>query len=183
MPQTPEGAIKVSAQWAGCTVEEYKRRVAAGEKWCTLCATWHPRDEFGADKSRHDGKAASCRESRRADARARYQPKPPPTPGRAYVAARDGDRVQARGRINHLVNVGVLPDPNDQPCADCEHKWSEGERRHEYDHHQGYAPEHHEHVESVCTTCHAKRARDRGEIRQVRGEHGRYAVLEVSGNG
>lgn len=32
-----------------------------------------------------------------------------------------------------------------------------GERRHEYDHHRGYAAAHHLDVEPVCTLCHVKR--------------------------
>jgi hypothetical protein len=47
------------------------------------------------------------------------------------------------------------------PCTDCGHEWQPGERRHEYDHHLGYAPEHHEHVQVVCTVCHHERERAR----------------------
>ncbi len=79
----------------------------------------------------------------------------PPVAG--PVVPRDGDFKQARGRVNHLVNVGLLPDPNDVPCADCGHVFAVGERRHEYDHHHGYDAQHHECVESVCTTCHHAR--------------------------
>lgn len=179
MAQTPEGAVKVAAQAAGCLPDEYRRRVAAGEKWCTLDRAWHPKAEFGRDGSRPDGLAASCRQSRRDDGRRRYVPSPAPEPGRSYVAARDGDREQARGRVNYLVRMGLLPDPNTLSCVDCGHVWNEGERRHEYDHNLGYEAEHHEHVEPVCTTCHARRARDRGEVRQVRGARGRYATEGV----
>jgi len=41
-------------------------------------------------------------------------------------------------------------------CGWC-HAYATGERRHEYDHYLGYAPEHHEHVQAVCTTCHGAR--------------------------
>lgn len=70
---------------------------------------------------------------------------------------RDGDRQQARQRINVLVRTGRLPHPNNIPCADCDHEWHPGERRHEYDHFHGYEPKHHYCVEPVCTTCHAER--------------------------
>jgi hypothetical protein len=53
--------------------------------------------------------------------------------------------------------MGRRPHPNDLPCTDCSHVWAPGERRHEYDHHLGYAAEHHLDVEPVCTTCHAAR--------------------------
>jgi len=76
---------------------------------------------------------------------------PPPHP------ARDGDKEQARQRINVEVRTGRRPHPNSLACVDCGHLWSVGERRHEYDHHLGYAAEHHYDVVPVCTTCHAKR--------------------------
>lgn len=59
-------------------------------------------------------------------------------------------------------NTGLLPDPNSLPCVDCGHVYAEGERRHEYDHHLGYAAKHQLDVQAVCTTCHRKRERDRG---------------------
>lgn len=78
-------------------------------------------------------------------------------PGPAPQPPRDGDRRQARQRINVEVKSGRRPHPNTLPCVDCGHVWSEGERRHEYDHYLGYAAEHHFHVEVVCTKCHARR--------------------------
>lgn len=78
-------------------------------------------------------------------------------PGPAPQPACDGDKKQARHRVNVLVRTGKIPHPNDLPCADCSHEWKAGERRHEYDHHKGYKAKHHEDVEAVCTTCHAQR--------------------------
>lgn len=73
---------------------------------------------------------------------------PPPAP------AREGDKRQARRRVNHEVETGRRPHPNTLPCADCGHVWIDGERRHEYDHHLGYDAAHHGDVQAVCTTCH-----------------------------
>ena len=78
-------------------------------------------------------------------------------PGPAPSPPRDGDKIQARQRVNVEVRTGHRPHPNTLPCTDCGHRWAPGERRHEYDHHLGYAPEHHYDVEPVCTPCHAKR--------------------------
>lgn len=78
-------------------------------------------------------------------------------PGPAPLPPRDGDKAQARQRINVEVRSGRRPHPNTLPCADCAHVHTEGERRHEYDHHLGYSAEHHLDVEPVCTLCHAKR--------------------------
>ncbi len=176
MAQTPEGAIKVAAQHIGISPEEYKRLVAAGQKWCMVCRRWQPVGEFGKDRSRVDGLASGCKEGRNAWVRGRYVPRPPPAPGRVYVDPRDGDKLQARGRVNHLVNVGVIPDPNDLACVDCGHVWTKGERRHEYDHYFGYAAAHHEDVQPVCSTCHGRRTSERGEAKGPRGAHGRKAV-------
>lgn len=83
---------------------------------------------------------------------------PPPSP------PRDGDKVQARQRVNVLVRTGRLAHPNSLPCVDCGHIWKQGERRHEYDHHLGYAAKHHYDVEPVCTFCQRRRSMVRGEI-------------------
>ena len=76
-------------------------------------------------------------------------------PGPAPDEPRDGDKKQARQRVNVLVRTGQMPRPNTLPCALCGHVWSRGERRHEYDHYKGYAAEHHLTVRALCTTCHA----------------------------
>lgn len=143
----------------GLTWTEYADHLNAGHLWCYRDQAWHPAEEFAVDRSRSTGRAASCKRSINAAARLRYQRKPKPEVGRSFVAARDGDQKQARRRVNHLVAIGVLPNPNDVPCTDCQHLGAD--RRHEYDHHLGYAAEHHEHVEAVCSTCHHAREDER----------------------
>lgn len=98
----------------------------------------------------------------------RYGPDPKP--------ARDGDRKQARQRINVEVRTGRRSHPNNLPCADCGRLWSEGGPRHEYDHYLGYAAEHHLHVEAVCVPCHAKR--DSAKARQTHCKHGHEFTSE-----
>lgn len=126
-------------------------------KQCSSCNETKPVSAFAKDRSRSDGLTYRCRACRNAGARGSYSPKERPASGRRFVAPRDGDVRQARRRVNHLVDVGILPDPNTVPCVDCGHVYAEGERRHEYDHHLGYTAEHHEDVEPVCTTCHHAR--------------------------
>lgn len=167
------GGQKAAARRAGLSLEDFLARVACGEKRCYRCQAWRPRDAFGDDASRDDGKDATCRTCRGERSRASYQPRPRPKPGRRFVAGRDGDRVQARGRANHLVRVGLLPDPNDVACVDCGHQVGDG-TRHEYDHHLGYAAEHHDHVQAVCTPCHKARERARGITHPPRGARGRF---------
>ncbi len=152
-----EGATRAAATRVGLTMTEYLDRLTAGLRWCFRDQEWEPVDHFGKDRSQSDGLARCCRVSRNAAAHARYQPRERPAAGRRFAAARDGDRLQARRRIDHLINVGLLPEPNDVACTDCGHVWVLGTRRHEYDHHLGYAAVHHEDVEAVCTTCHHAR--------------------------
>lgn len=81
--------------------------------------------------------------------------------GTRRTDARDGDKKQARDRVAHLVTVGVLPPANSVPCKDCGDLG--GVLEHQYDHHLGYAAEHHESVEAVCSQCHKKREAKRLE--------------------
>lgn len=127
-------------------------------KACNQCQAVKIASAFAKDPTHSDGLTSICRDCRNAAARARYQPKGRPAQsGPAPLAPRDGDKLQARHRINVEVAAGRRAHPNSLPCADCGHIWIEGERRHEYDHHLGYAAEHHLAVEPVCTLCHHKR--------------------------
>lgn len=150
-------AALTAAKRVGLTLAEYQQRVTAGTKYCTGCRAWHPVDKFGRDSSRSDGRSASCKNARAQ----RYEPtvRAVQPSGRRFVAARDGDKRQARRRVNHLVDQGLLPRPYAVPCVDCGDLNSA--LRHEYDHHLGYAAEHHESVEAVCSKCHHQREAER----------------------
>lgn len=164
MAQTREGALKIAAARVGLSLDGYLARVSAGMKRCTACKQWLGRDEFASDSSRHDQLTASCLPCRRAQSRRSYvrstRPKPPV--GRRFVEARDNDRLQARRRVNYLVELGLLPNPNDVTCTDCGHIGPGP--RHEYDHFQGYGAANHELVEAVCSPCHHARERGRSNV-------------------
>lgn len=160
MAQTKEGAVIVAAQKVGVTPAEYIDKIKIGEKWCFRCRKWHPINDFGRDKHRFDGLASSCLIARKAIYNQTYQPIPPERRkpmGPAPYPCRNGDKKQARSKVNHAVQKGNIPKPNDLPCTDCGHIWTDGERRHEYDHARGYESESHFDIEPVCTLCHAKR--------------------------
>lgn len=99
--------------------------------------------------------------------------------GPAPNPPRDGDAKQARQRVNVMVRNGLFPHPNTRPCAGCGHVWTEGERRHEYDHYRGYAAEHHHDVEVVCTSCHHDR--DNRRSQQTHCVHGHEFTPENTG--
>lgn len=120
---------------------------------CWACKLSLPLSAFGSDHSRPDGVNPVCRSCKNDRAKARYRPATKPTRfGPRRIPRRDGDRRQARSRINHDVRLGLRPNPNTLACVDCGHL--DEDRRHEYDHHLGYAAEHHGDVEAVCSLCH-----------------------------
>jgi hypothetical protein len=166
MPDKINWHRKTAATRLGITEEAYEAKQAQQLKWCTACKAWHPKTKFGNDTSRGDKLAAKCKDSQRTGRRVGWHGQPainPLTgrPGPAPHPPRDGDKKQARRRINVAVRSGRLPHPNTLRCADCDHLGPD--RRHEYDHFLGYAAEHHEHVEPVCSSCHVLRSLKRGE--------------------
>lgn len=124
-------------------------------KWCTACKVDHPTAAFGLDRSRGGGLAASCLSSRRVKVKKLQIGRP----GRRgwQAPTRDGDRKQARRRINYLVEQELIPHPNDLPCLDCADEVFSGRYRHEYDHANGYDGENQLYVEPVCSRCHRNR--------------------------
>lgn len=166
MAQTPEGAIRRAATVLGLTADEYRANVAAGLKYCGGCKAWHPATVavFGVDSTRYDKLVPRCRVSRQGQhARTYVRRDRTSPPGPPRLAARAGDRKQARHSVNLLVRSGRLAAPNTLPCFDCGNVWKEGDSRHEYDHHLGYAAEHHLDVQAVCVSCH--RARESAQRR------------------
>ena len=155
--KVPRRIRATAAARLGVTLDEYDQRRANGQKWCGGCRAWQKLDQFATDRSRGDGLSPWCRESKNARSRESHVPAIRAETGQRRVDARPDDRLQARRRVNYLVDIGRLPRPNTLPCVDCGHVWAEGERRHEYDHHLGYSTEHHEDVEPVCTSCHHTR--------------------------
>jgi hypothetical protein len=126
-----------------------------GDKWCTACKTHHPVSAFGRDRTRGDGLAASCLASRRVKVRKPQLGRP----GRRgwQAPARDGDKRQARRRVNYLVERGLILRPDDLPCMDCGDEVFVNRYRHEYDHARGYDGENQLYVEPVCSKCHRNR--------------------------
>jgi len=118
----------------------------------------HTVDAFGLDRTRWDGLAACCLASRRVTIRKVQTGRKPGW----LKAARDGDKRQARARINYLIEAGKLPHPDDLPCLDCADEIFTEPYRHEYDHAKGYSIEHQLYVEPVCSRCHHNREQARG---------------------
>ena len=77
--------------------------------------------------------------------------------GPAPNPPRDGDKKQARKRIEVDIRNGWLAHPNTMPCTDCGRVWKPGDYRHTYDHYLGYGAQHHRDVQPVCVQCHSDR--------------------------
>ena len=162
------GALKSAAKRIGVPYADYMAALAAGLRWCHGCRRFLIPSAFCSDRTRRDGLAHICTPCRNARGRSRYEPKPAKTHnGPLPAAPRDGDKRQARKRVNHLIGAGKLPRPNDLPCFDCGHVADGTNGRHEYDHHLGYGAANHFDVQAVCTKCHRTRETDRGVYPKV----------------
>lgn len=119
MALTSEGALKIAAGKTGCSVNEYLHFRSSGKKFCMLCRVWLPIEEFHKDSSRYDGLSPSCVTCRLQWQRRRHIKKP--VEGRRYGPlpnlARDGDKQQARKRVQALRRNGRLPNPQDIACV------------------------------------------------------------------
>jgi hypothetical protein len=170
MSGNTKGALRAAASRIGISEEEYRNKLTAGLKWCIGCKDWHSLEKFGVDSSRTDGHSSRCTEGRSRYSKGLYIPHPGPK-GKPFPKkpARHGDKRQARRTVNFLVESGKLPRPVDLPCFDCGD--INTDRKHEYDHHLGYAPEHHLHVQAVCSLCHIQRTIKRGEIKGAKNKN------------
>ena len=119
---------KTAAKRIGLSLEQYFAQIATGNKWCTLCKTWHSRSIFPIDKSRGDGLAASCRgranrvpkkiltpEEKREKARESY---------RRYYAGAGGPKIRA-SKYARKRNAAPIPpwwreEQISQGCAYCD---------------------------------------------------------------
>jgi hypothetical protein len=75
MSGTPRGVLVTAALRVGERPADYAQRLIADEKWCIGCKAWHDIEQFGADRTRTDGRAAACRAARSQRARALYRMK------------------------------------------------------------------------------------------------------------
>ncbi|WDL99756.1 hypothetical protein [Alicyclobacillus sp. ALC3] len=150
------GVLKTAAKRLGVPFEMYIEKLNQGLKYCWKCQQWMARGEFNADKSKSDGLKAVCRICARKTGRESYVPRS--RKRRGFIAkVRNGDKLQARRRVNYLVEQGLIPHPDDLPCIDCGDELFIGEYRHEYDHARGYDGENQLYVEPVCSRCHHAR--------------------------
>lgn len=170
MAQTKEGAVKCAAAKLGISFNDYSARVAGGFKHCRVCREWKDESEFNIDRSRSGSRAALCRECQSKTAISRYVPSIPERYGPVPKPGRDGDKLQARARVNQLVKNGLLQNPNDVPCSECGHIGDD--RRHEYHHHKGYSAEHHLSVIVLCSKHHARI--DKNWINKTRNKKGQF---------
>lgn len=97
-----------SAKAIGITRELYVALHKAGKKWCTECRDWHLRAEFSPDPGQWDGRAVSCRASRRVDEK-RYFKGPFPTGHRLSDETRAKMSAAHRGERSSSWKGGITP--------------------------------------------------------------------------
>jgi len=98
-----------------------------------------------------------CKTCKNARQRAGYVKRGHPGRRGWLAPTRDGDRLQARRRVNYLVEQGLIPAPEELPCCDCADQLLTLGGRHEYDHANGYDGPNQLYVEPVCQRCHRNR--------------------------
>lgn len=125
-------------------------------KKCARCGD--EKSQFPRNRKSRDGLGSWCSDCCRDYMRGR---KSDPAKRRAAARAseqRHPDRRRAREKVKDAVRSGKLPAIGSQACVDC------GERAFAYDHYLGYS--HPLAVQPVCSECHGKRSRVRGEHRR-----------------
>ncbi len=143
-------------------------------KPCKVCGVEKDLGEFPKNRIRPDGHGYWCKECYREWARIRYVKKIiRERPGPDRLPPREGDKSQARHRVNLNVRNGDWPKANEFPCKDCGHIYIPGGVDHEYDHCLGYGKDHHEVVDTVCASCHKKREWSRGKYANRKSRSGR----------
>ena len=172
MAQTHEGAVKAQAKKLGIAAAAYEARLRAGLKNCWRCRRWLALRYFARDRTRGDGRNPSTKSCRNAYVSGRrFCKKRVSKLGARFSRARDGDKAQARKRVNMLAERGLRPHPSSLPCSSCGTGPEDSGRRHEFHHHNGYGVEHHEDVVVLCSKCHASEHPQR----RTRGLNGRFA--------
>lgn len=124
-------------------------------------ATCRPCGAILTDENRVERGRRLCKTCRSVRQRAAYVKKGHPGRRGWLTPIRDGDKKQARRRINYLVEQGFLPCAADVSCTDCADHLPEPGGRHEYDHALGYDGVNQLYAEVVCQRCH----RNREELR------------------
>ena len=159
-----KAAIRKTASKAGISVEQYLANEKFGMKWCTDCESFVDQDYFydtsSRGRARKHSYCKSCsriRSKRANDLRLSTSEEF----SKRETFPRDGDKKQARYRVNREVHKGNLPHAQTVACIDCGHVGSD--KKHHYDHYLGYAGINHLAVECVCVSCHQKRERQRNQ--------------------
>lgn len=137
------GIQKRVAQLTKLSLYEYQQKISSGFKYCYGCKGWKQKSEFATDLSRGDKLKSLCR---------------PCVKGKGYSSRKriqSVEKVRAHRAIQMRVRRGTLPHPDTINCSDCGHIGND--RRHEYDHYNGYQGEAKFQVQAVCSMCHASR--------------------------
>jgi len=178
MAQTKEGAIKVSVNKMGISIEEYLQHSSNGEKRCSKCATWKPTAMFPQNSGPKNAVSGTCLECSRVLVKKSNKGRVSPFKGHSHTdqakdqmsqihrgpsnhrwkggvscrkTPRDKLHTLAKRAVNHAVEAGRMAKPSTLPCFDC------GGQAAQYHHHRGYERPHWFDVHALCKKCHLAR--------------------------
>ena len=60
MAGTKDGAVKMAAGKLGVSVDEYRKRKAAGDRWCWSCKMWKLAAQFPQNSGYPGGVSGKC---------------------------------------------------------------------------------------------------------------------------
>ncbi len=141
------GAFRKTAKLLGIDFSVYMSKKSSGLKYCYGCKEWKANIEFCVDLSRGDGLQSLCK-------LCKYE--------KGYTRKKvqlNVEKRRAHRAVQMRVLRGKLKNPNEISCCDCGHIGND--RRHEYDHYNGYEGDAKFQVEAVCSLCHAQRHKQR----------------------
>lgn len=156
------GVLKAHAARLGLTLEEYTARVEGGQKWCTSCKSWQPRDRFGRDSTRSDGLSAKCFGCTQVKVRAVTKGRPSTFKGRTHTPeARALMSQKRKGRPGPWKGKRLPSEIRKKIAEVTRLRTARGEQHYAY--------------------SHGKHQRDRSERRTVEYQQWRNAVFARDG--
>jgi hypothetical protein len=136
----------------GITADVYRSERAKGNLWCCAHKRFEPICCFSKHKNRSTGRQSRCKEAAQEADVKRYEIRLQEL-GKTRKTREDGNKRQAQARISYLLRIGKLKHANAYSCNKCGHKY-QGDVKHEWHHHKGYAVQYHEDVIALCKRCH-----------------------------
>jgi len=141
----------------GIPLRVYQTYIAQGLKRCSSCTLWQTIEHYYVHKRKDKAfPSSSCKGCLSVQSKQAYT-------GNSRKLPQDGNKAQAYRTIRKEIENGTRKHPNTLPCANCGRVWLDGDTRHEYHHHLGFAADFHTSVTPLCKPCHINAHRHAAE--------------------